>query len=101
MNLRDITEGATVYHRIYTHLGAGVVQSIKRTNVLESMFEKGAVRIMVKFAGHNDVWRVRPSEIRKTPNRAKIKAMVKLYADRGDVAIDGGDILILPAKALQ
>lgn len=102
MRWKDIKKGDVVYHTIFTHWGRGVVKEIRHTTGLENMFEKGRglgpVRIMVDFEGIDGLARMTSRELRKTPNRKKIKDMVALYKKRGVDAVDGGHILILPKK---
>ena len=98
MNWRDIRPGVTVYHTIYTHWGPGVVEKVVPVNLGESMFERGTRRILVWFENREDVARMQLKELRKTPNRKKILAMVDMYQRRGVQAEDGGDRLILPME---
>jgi len=98
MNRRDIKRGMTVYHNIFTHWGPGCVIGIVAAGSLERLFERGSLRVLVRFESHDKPVRLQIREIRKTPNRKKIKQMVDLYQRRGTNAIDGRDRLILPPK---
>lgn len=101
MNRRDITIGMTVYHNIFTHWGPGIVQRMSQPNLLESLFESKGYRVLVLWSHHPDPLRVQLKEIRKTPNRKKIRSMVALYQMRGVDAKDGGDRLILPKELVK
>lgn len=102
MNRRDIRKGMTVYHSLYTHWGRGIVQGIDAPNYGEILFERGGIRVLVAFEGSRSaVSRMRLRELRKTPNRKKLKAMIELYRTRGVDARDGGDRLILPLGATR
>ena len=96
MNLRDIKVGDVVYHSLYTHWGKGIVEKITMVNTMEKLFEFGTHRVIVRFAEHQTSSRVSLNEIRKTPNKKKIREMVEFYQKRGVDAQDGGDRLILP-----
>lgn len=100
MNRRDIRPGVTVYHRTYTHWGKGTVVRITVANVLENIFEcrSGSLRVVAEFEGLTKPARLPLRELRKTPNRKKIKEMVEFYKNHGIEAVDGGDRLILPEK---
>ena len=99
MNWRDITSGGVVYHSLFTHWGPGTVEKVVSVDLLESMFERGNRRVLVKFDCHETAVRLRNTEIRKTPNKRKIREMVAVYQSRGVDARDGGDRLILPGKS--
>ena len=96
MNRRDVTIGMTVYHGLFTHLGPGIVKDVCGTFGLEAMFEGRGIRVVVQFNDGKTPHRLRLSQIRKTPNRKKIKEMVAVYQSRGVDAKDGGDQLIIP-----
>lgn len=97
MNWKDVQLGSVVYHRIYAHWGKGVVDDVVPANAFETLFERGSRRrAIVSFEGNEKPVRLKATEIRRTPNRKKILEMVKLYESRGEQAIDGGDILIIP-----
>ena len=96
MNWRDVKRGMTVYHTIFTHLGPGTVVDIVPCCSLERMFERGNRRLLVQWAGGDKPNRTHLCEVRKTPNKKKIRDMVEIYQRRGVDAKDGGDILILP-----
>ena len=96
MKIKDIKPGTIVYHSIFTHWGKGRVIRTTGRNLLERLFGRGKILVEVKFDTKNNVVRMRPNELRKTPNKKKIRDMVSLYATRGVVAKDGGDRLILP-----
>jgi len=98
MNWRDIRPGVEVYHSLFTHWGKGIVEEVVGVGCLEAIFERGSKRIRVKFEGHDNVAVVRLYELRKRPNRKKIKAMVAFHQQRGTKAEDGGDRLILPER---
>ncbi len=91
MKWADIHPGAIVYHGLLTHYGKGTV-----IRIAESIFDKKLRAVIVKFEGRGATSRLRAGQLRKTPNKKKIRQMVKFYHDRGKVAADGGDILILP-----
>lgn len=96
MKRTDIKVGMTVYHSIYVHWGPGVVKEITYRNFVENLFEKGStIRVVVEFDGLEEIVRVIPSLLRKTPNKKKIREMVAMYNKRGTAAIDGGDRLII------
>lgn len=96
MKWRDLIPGTIVYHRIFTHWGKGVVQTVQGVDCLESLFERGKWRAIVKFEAHDNTSRMTARELCAKPNRKKIKDMIALYARRGVEAKDGGDKLILP-----
>jgi hypothetical protein len=98
MNWRDVKIGMTVYHVIYTHWGPGTVMYVSSCDCLESMFERGNRRVVVRWESICKTHREQLRSLRMTPNRKKILAMVELYHHRGFVAKDGGDRLILPTK---
>ena len=98
MNWRDVKPGVEVYHGVYTHWGKGIVQRVVCVDYLEALFERGSKRVLVQFEAHDTPTRMRLQELRKSPNRAKIKRMVAIYQKRGVDAKDGGDRLILPGK---
>lgn len=88
MKWSDIYPGVTVYHNMFTHWGPGVVKSVNTSY--------GRKFALVDFEFDEGMATSRATEIRMTPNRKKIKAMVKIYAAMGIDAKDGGDRLILP-----
>ncbi len=98
MNWRDVQPGATVYHSLMTHWGKGIVRKVVPIGSLESMFERGTKRVIVDFDGLDSPARLQLRELRKTPNRKKIRDMVAIYQKRGVNAQDGGDRLIIPGR---
>lgn len=96
MNWRDIRRGMTVYHTIFTHFGPGIVEGIVTCDGLERLFERGNRRVLVLWDKSDKASRMQLREIRKTPNKKKIRTMVEIYQRRGVDAKDGGDKLILP-----
>ena len=94
----DICTGATVYHTLMTHWGKGIVKEVVLVDALERVFERGTRRILVDFKHRPLTVRLTLRELRKTPNRRKIRDMVKFYQGRGVDAKDGGDRLILPSR---
>lgn len=98
MRWNDIYPGAIVYHKIYTHWGKGVVEKVVSTTGLEAMFERGSRRAIVRFEHEEGAARCNASVLRTTPNKKKIREMVKLYQERGVDAQDGGDRLIIPSR---
>ena len=97
MNWRDVRNGMTVYNCVYTHWGKGTVLDVVSCDSLERMFERGNRRVLVQYEGVERPVRQQLCEIRKTPNKKKIREMVELYPKRGVDAVDGGDRLIMPA----
>lgn len=101
MNRRDIKQGMTVYHRLFTHFGKGTVVDLVPRTALESMFERytSHFRVLVEFEhAEPKPLRCLPNALRKTPNRKKITDMVAMYKLRGVEAIDAGDKLIIPER---
>ncbi len=96
MRWNDLRPGTKVYHTLFTHWGKGVVERIDGVGYLEGMFEGGDKRAVVRFEGCDGTVRIRANELRKTPNRKKIRSMVELYRKRGVDAVDGGDRLVMP-----
>lgn len=99
MNWRDVQPGVAVYHSLMTHWGQGIVQKVVMANMMERMFERGTRRVIVEFDGLETPTRMQLSSLRKTPNRKKIRHMVRFYQSRGVDAKDGGDRLVIPAGA--
>lgn len=100
MNWRDVHIGMVVYHVTFTHWGPGIVMAIASCNCLEGMFERGSRRVIVRWESGSR-HRAHLRELRKTPNRKKIRSMVELYQRRGINAKDGGDRLVLPKEILK
>ena len=102
MNRKNLRPGTVVYHSTFTSWGKGVVEQVVCADCLEALFERGrgSVWVIVQFEHRLPPGKARmsPRELRKTPNRKKIKSMVALYAMRGETAVDGGDRLILPER---
>ena len=98
MNRCDVKVGDTVYHTLSTHWGPGIVEAIERAIPFETWFERGKFRVIVQFENHTGSSRLRFTELRKTPNRKKIREMVAMYRKQGVDAQDGGDRLILPKQ---
>jgi len=98
VNWKDLKPGATVYHSLLTHYGKGEVLQVVLVTLLEALFEQGTRRVLVQFEGCNEPVRTVATLLRKTPNKKKIREMVKFYQRRGTPAEDGGDRLILPDK---
>lgn len=96
MNWKDLKIGSTVYHTIMTHWGKGIVERIDGANYLEAMFEKGNRRIVIRFEGREGLARLQNRDLRKTPNKKRIREMVEFYKGRGVKAINAGDRLIIP-----
>lgn len=92
----EIRPGVIVYHGLFTHLGKGVVVCVQAANMFESMFEKGNRRVVVDWEDKDASSRHKLLELRKSPNKKKIRDMVRIYKLRGQEAKDGGHILILP-----
>lgn len=100
MNWKDLRKGVVVYHRVFTHWGRGVVLRVDSVSSLERLFEKGDRRVIVVFVGRQEKPPVRCKaiELRKNPNRPKMRRMVELYRMKGvDASIDG-DRLIIPER---
>lgn len=98
MTWSDVREGGTVYHVLMTHWGKGIVEQVVLVSALERMFERGTRRVLVNFDAVQGTVRMTVRELRKTPNRKKIRDMVEFYQGRGVNARDGGDRLVLPPK---
>ena len=100
MRWADLKPGAIVYHTIMTHWGKGIVEKIQDSNFLEAIFEKGKGnrRLIIRFEGRDNLARMSNRELRKTPNKKKIREMVIFYNGRGVNAVDAGDRLIIPEE---
>lgn len=99
MTWDDIHTGAVVYHRIFTHFGKGIVQSVVDANGLELMFERGGNRrIIVKFEAHEDTTRVMLKALRSTPDVKRIDGMIEFYRGRGVEARNVDGRLIIDRK---
>ena len=83
MRWSDIRPGVVVYPTLMTHWGRGVVERIVHADPLELMFERGGPR-RVKVSFEDGKMRtLRATELRKTPNKKKMKEMESLYRSRG------------------
>ncbi len=96
MQWKDLRPGTVVYHNLLTHFGKGIVECVQGVEFLEGLFERGKRRAIVTFEGRSEKVRCRCGELRKTPNRKKIREMVQFYKARGRNVVHGGDRLILP-----
>ena len=69
----DIRPGVVVYPTLMTHWGRGVVERIVHSDPrrVKVSFEDGKTRTL------------RATELRKTPNKKKMKEMESLYRSRG------------------
>lgn len=100
MNWKDLRKGVVVYHGVFTHWGRGVVLRVDGVDRLEGLFESGFKRVVVEFAGRRGKppARLTARELRKNPNRTKMRRMVEIYRMKGvDASIDG-DRLIIPER---
>lgn len=92
MRLKDLKPGATVYHTLYVSWGKGTV---------EYVYPCGrSHRARVQFEGRAEIATVSPRELRRTPNRRRIKMMIEVYAARGVEAIDDGGRLVVTGTPL-
>lgn len=103
MQWKDIKPGAVVFHTIFTHWGRGVVVHVRGVDVLENLFERGRWRAVVEFEGLDKRAALRASELRKTPNKKKMRAMIAFYQARGVNAriSDSGERLLIPKKTKE
>lgn len=90
MNLRDIVLQMNVYHTINVQYGRGTVKKIIRKKHTDT------TEVLVTFAGIPEEVLCKAGELRKSPNRSRIKMMLVEYSRKGIDAIDGWDCVVLP-----
>ena len=97
MYWKDVKPGVTVYHRMFTHWGKGVI--VRKVIVPHTPLERGGLRVLVDFEhrkANNGRTVVRLGALLRRPNKKKINQMVQFYVSRGLVAENAGDRLIPP-----
>lgn len=93
MNLRDIVLQMNVYHAINVQYGRGTVKRIIR-----GPHRATTTLIAVAFDGVAEEVICKTSELRKSPNRGKIKLMLAEYFRLGVEAVDGWDCVVIPEQ---
>lgn len=93
MKLSEIEEGMTVYHSHRLTWGKGVVVERARIDGFGLLFggrrpRGGVWDVIVKFEGHDDNTAVKPSWLRATPNKRRMREMIKFFEGRGQKAYE-------------
>ena len=102
MKLADIREGMTVYHAFRLTWGKGVVVKRAQCDAFNLLFggkrpRGGVWDVVVQFEAHEagDVTTVKPTCLRTSPNKKRMREMIKLFTQRGQKAYEKEGRLIL------
>lgn len=110
MKLSDIQVGMTVYHSNRLTWGKGIVVKRSQPDGFAILFggkrpRGGVWDVVVKFEAHDDNTTVKPSWLRTTPNKRRMREMIKFFTGRGQKAYERDGRLILedaiPTEAIH